>query len=143
MSAEQLFQLLGPVAMIGWIALIVFPGKVWANTIVPFAIAAVLALVYAALVITSLPGSDGSFSSLEGVRKLFEDPWALLAGWTHYLAFDLFIGSWEVRDAQRRGVPHLLVIPALVMTFLLGPAGLLLYLAIRRFAAKRQATTLE
>jgi ABA4-like protein len=56
---------------------------------------------------------------------------ALLAGWTHYLAFDLFIGGWEVRDAQARGIPHLLVVPALVLTFLFGPAGLLLYLAIR------------
>jgi hypothetical protein len=64
------------------------------------------------------------------VRALFENPWLLLAGWTHYLAFDLFIGGWEVRDAQRRGIPHLLVVPALVLTFLFGPAGLLLYLAI-------------
>ena len=65
------------------------------------------------------------------MRALFDNPWALLAGWTHYLAFDLFIGGWEVRDAQRRGIPHLLIVPALVLTFLLGPAGLLLYLAIR------------
>lgn len=53
------------------------------------------------------------------------------AGWTHYLAFDLFIGGWEVRDARQRGIPHLLVVPVLVLTFLVGPAGLLLYLAIR------------
>jgi len=72
-----------------------------------------------------------------GVRMLFDNPWMLLAGWTHYLAFDLFIGGWEVRDAQRRGIPHLLVIPALVLTFLFGPVGLLLYLAIRSFAARR------
>ena len=45
----------------------------------------------------------------------------------HYLAFDLFIGSWEVRDARRHGVPHVLVIPCLLMTFLLGPIGLLAY----------------
>ena len=68
--------------------------------------------------------SEGGFSSLAGVRTLFDNPWALLAGWTHYLAFDLFIGGWEVRDAQRRGIPHLLVVPALVLTFLFGPAGL-------------------
>ena len=64
------------------------------------------------------------------MRTLFENPWLLLAGWAHYLAFDLFIGGWEVRDAQRRGIPHLLVVPALVLTFLFGPAGLLLYLLI-------------
>jgi hypothetical protein len=63
----------------------------------------------------------------------------LLAGWTHYLAFDLFIGGWEVRDAQRRGVPHLFIVPALVLTFLLGPAGLLLYLATRWFASRKRS----
>jgi hypothetical protein len=65
----------------------------------------------------------------------------LLAGWIHYLAFDLFIGSWEVRDAQRLGLNHLLVIPCLALTFLFGPIGLMLYFLIR-LAAKKQ-TVLE
>jgi hypothetical protein len=77
------------------------------------------------------------------VRTLFENPWGLLAGWTHYLAFDLFIGGWEVRDAQRRGIPHLLVVPALVLTFLLGPGGLLLYLAIRSFVPNKMSPANE
>jgi hypothetical protein len=97
----------------------------------------VLGVVYVVLIAVSLPGSDGGFSSLAGVRALFADPRGLLAGWTHYLAFDLFIGGWEVRDAQQRGIRHLLVVPALALTFLFGPAGLLLYLAISRFAALR------
>ena len=95
-----------------------------------------LAVGYVALLAGTLGHSDGGFSSLAAVRALFDNPWALLAGWTHYLAFDLFIGGWEVRDAQRRGIPHLLVVPALVLTFLFGPGGLLLYLAIRSFAPR-------
>jgi hypothetical protein len=91
-----------------------------------------LAVVYIVLIAAALPGSEGGFSSLAGVSALFDNPWLLLAGWTHYLAFDLFVGGWEVRDAQSRGIPHLLVVPALVLTFLFGPAGLLLYLAIRQ-----------
>ena len=55
----------------------------------------------------------------------------LLAGWIHYLCFDLFIGAWEVRDSQANGIPHLVVIPCLIMTFMLGPIGLLFYFAIR------------
>ena len=55
----------------------------------------------------------------------------LLAGWIHYLAFDLFIGGWETRDAVRNGIPHLLVIPCLLLTFMLGPIGLLAYFALR------------
>jgi hypothetical protein len=51
----------------------------------------------------------------------------------HYLAFDLFVGSWEVRDSQRRRMPHLFIIPSLVLTFLLGPVGFLTYCALSRF----------
>jgi hypothetical protein len=102
-----------------------------------------LAVIYVALVAATLGRSEGGFSSLAGVRALFDNPWALLAGWTHYLAFDLFIGGWEVRDAQQRGIPHLLVVPALVLTFLFGPAGLLLYLAIRSFAPDKGVAAKE
>jgi hypothetical protein len=141
MTAEQLFSILNLIAMAGWVILIVLPRKRWASTIVPVAVPGLLAVVYAGLVATSLPGSEGGFSSLAEVSLLFSNPWALLAGWTHYLAFDLFIGGWEVRDAQRRGVPHFFVIPALILTFLLGPAGLLLYLAIRSFAGRKAVAT--
>jgi len=61
----------------------------------------------------------------------------LLAGWVHYLAFDLFVGSWEARDALSHRIPHLAVIPCLLLTFLFGPAGLLLYLLLR-FTLRRQ-----
>jgi hypothetical protein len=76
-------------------------------------------------------GADGGFGSLADVATLFSKQELLLAGWVHYLCFDLFIGAWEVRDSQRHGTPHLLVIPCLLMTFMLGPIGLLFYFAIR------------
>ena len=131
MTPERLFSILNLVAVAGWVPLIFLPKFRWARSIVPIAIPIVLAVVYAAIILTTFGRSDGGFSSLEDVRMLFDNPWALLAGWVHYLAFDLLIGGWEVRDARERGVPHLLVIPALVLTFLFGPAGLLVYLAIR------------
>jgi len=140
MTPESLFSILNPFALAGWLLLIFLPRWRWTATVVPLVAVPLLCAAYAVLVAAALPGSEGGFSSLAGARALFADPWVLLAGWTHYLAFDLFIGSWEVRDAQRRGVPHLLVVPALVLTFLLGPAGLLLYLAIRWFARGSAAT---
>jgi hypothetical protein len=70
-------------------------------------------------------------ATLAEVALLFRNPWMLLAGWTHYLAFDLLVGSWEVRDARPRGLPHLLLLPCLALTFLFGPAGWLLYMALR------------
>ncbi|HEU4588192.1 MAG TPA: ABA4-like family protein [Gemmatimonadales bacterium] len=134
MTPERLFSILNALALAGWLPLVFVPRARWATTVVPVAIPAALALVYVVLVAAALPGSEGGFSSLAAVSTLFENPWALLAGWAHYLAFDLLVGGWEVRDARQRGIPHLLVVPALVLTFLVGPAGWLLYLAIRSFA---------
>jgi hypothetical protein len=71
------------------------------------------------------------------VTALFTNAWLLLAGWLHYLAFDLLIGTWEVRDAQERGIPHALVVPCLFLTFMFGPAGWLLYVTLRSLHAAR------
>ena len=142
MTAEQLFSLLNLMTMAGWLALLFFPRVRWASTLVPVVMPSLLAVIYVVLVVATLARSEGGFSSLAGVRALFDNPWMLLAGWTHYLAFDLFIGGWEVRDAQRHGIPHLLVVPALVLTFLLGPAGLLFYLAIRMKRGEGRASSI-
>ena len=69
------------------------------------------------------------------MRLLLSTPDALLAGWVHYLAFDLFVGSWEAADAPTARVPHWLLLPCLAFTFVAGPFGLLLYLLVK--AARR------
>ena len=137
MTADQLFSVLNLVTMAAWLPLVFLPRVRWTATLLPVVMPSLLAVVYAVLVAATLSQSEGGFSSLAGVRMLFDNPWMLLAGWTHYLAFDLFIGGWEVRDAQRRSVPHLLIVPALVLTFFFGPAGWLLYLATRSFASAK------
>ena len=135
MSAEQIFSTANFVALCGWLLLIVLPGKKWVTHLVSgAAIPAVLAALYIAMIAMNLGGSEGGFSSLQDVALLFRNPWLLLAGWVHYLAFDLLIGSWEVRDARQRGVPHWLVVPCLIPTFLFGPAGWLIYLGVRSTA---------
>jgi hypothetical protein len=133
-TAERLFSILNAIAIAAWLPLVLVPRKRWASTIVPIAMPSLLAVIYVVMVAMTFGRGDGGFSSLAAVKTLFDNPWALLAGWTHYLALDLFIGGWEVRDAQQRGISHLLVVPTLVLTFLFGPAGLVLYLAIRSFA---------
>jgi hypothetical protein len=133
MTAEQLFSILNLIALASWLALLFLPRMRWSATVLPVAVPSLLAIVYVVLLAIALPKSEGGFSSLAAVSTLFDNRLALLAGWTHYLAFDLFIGGWEARDAQSRGIPHWLIAPALVLTFLFGPAGLLLYLAIRWF----------
>jgi hypothetical protein len=68
--------------------------------------------------------------------KLFTVEMALVAAWSHYIVFDLFVGAWEARDAQRVGMNHLLLVPCLVLTLLVGPIGLLAYIMIRGLTGK-------
>ena len=143
MTAEQLFSIFNLIAIAAWLPLVFLPRARWATTVVPVVMPSVLAIIYIGLVMVTLTQSGGGFSSLASVRTLFDNDWGLLAGWTHYLAFDLFVGGWEVRDAQRRGIRHLLIVPALVLTFLFGPGGFLLYLVVRRLVPNRATPTLS
>lgn len=128
MSPEQLFSIANLTAMLGWILLIVLPRWRWtARIVLSGLIPLLLSVVYLVLIVTTFGRIEGGFASLAEVAKLFRNDWALLAGWVHYLAFDLFVGSWEVRDAQRNGVSHWAVILCLLLTFLFGPIGFLLY----------------
>jgi hypothetical protein len=133
-TLETIFSACGALAMLGWAGLVLLPRvpfvvDVLSRLIIP----ALIGVVYLTLMISSthLTPADGGFGSLAGVKALFSVDALLLGGWVHYLAFDLFVGSWEVRDAKRRGVHHLLVIPCLLATFMAGPAGLVLYLLLR------------
>ncbi len=138
MSPEQLFSLCGFLVLPGWLLLVFLPRWKWtARLICPVIIPLVIALLYAWLIATTFGRTPGGFGSLAEVALLFQNPRALLAGWIHYLAFDLFIGSWEVRDAQRNGIHHLLVVPCLVLTFLFGPLGLLLYFVLRAILRRK------
>jgi hypothetical protein len=140
MSPEQVFALANGIALLSWLLLAVLPGRRWVTDIVTGkAVPAVFAVLYIAIVATTLSGAEGSFSTLAGVASLFANPWLLLAGWVHYLAFDLLIGTWEARDARERGVPHLLLIPCLFLTFMLGPAGWLLYMGVREVRSSKTA----
>ena len=133
MSLEQIFDLANGFALLGWLLLAFAPR--WRFThaaVVSGAMTLVLAGLYAALMLRFHGAAEGGFGSLPEVVKLFREPAIVLAGWVHYLAFDLFIGGWELRDAQRRGVPHLLVLPCLGLTLMFGPLGLLVYFGVRR-----------
>ena len=139
MKAEQIFTIANLTAMIGWLLIAIWPRwRVTHFVVLSGGLSLALASVYLVIVVLFFGAAEGGFDSLANVMKLFTNEWAVLAGWIHYLAFDLFIGAWEVRDAERRGVSHLLVIPCLVLTFLLGPIGLLAYSIIRQFSAKTE-----
>jgi len=137
-SPEAVFSMASTAVLPGWLLLAFLPR--WRHTarlVCAVVIPGLLAALYAAIIAARWGGAEGGFSSLADVQKLFADPWLLLAGWIHYLVFDLFIGAWEVRDAGRLGIPHLLVVPCLVLTFLFGPVGLLLYGIVRAVRTRR------
>ena len=132
MNAETIFSACNALALIGWLLLIFFPRWAWTKRLVLSGIIPLLlAAVYLVLIVLYFGRAEGGFGSLAEVSRLFEQPFLLLAGWIHYLAFDLFVGSWETSDAHRLKVPHLIVIPCLVLTFLLGPIGLIAYYVVR------------
>ena len=141
MTLDQTFSFANSLALLGWIALALAPlRRRLADFLAGRAVPVLLGLVYAGLVVRFWTESSGGFGSLEGVAALFGHRGLLLAGWLHYLAFDLFVGAWEVREAERLGLPHAAVLPTLALTFLFGPIGLLAFLALR--ALKRRGVGL-
>lgn len=148
MSDELLFRLANYAVLPAWLLLAVAPRWLWTQRLVHSALyPALLGAAYTAGFLLAGPGSDtasedAGMSSLAGISAAFANPRTLLVGWVHYLVFDLFVGAWQARDAQRRGVPHLLLVPCLLLTLMAGPMGLLLYLALR-FARTRSAMLAE
>jgi len=127
MTPEQVFSLCGTAAMAGWVLLIFAPRRVALLNAVPlWIIPAGLSAVYAALVLSRFSGIGGGFDSLASVAVLFESDWALLAGWVHFLAFDLFVGAVMAARMDRAGVGRLTQAPILGATFMLGPLGFLI-----------------
>jgi hypothetical protein len=133
LSDAVIFQLLNAAVMPGWALLLVAPRWRWtapliSGCLLPF----LLGVTYLVLLATGPRIEGGGFFTLEQVHTLFRSPHVVLVGWAHYLAFDLFVGSWEVRDAQRLGIAHWKVVPCLFFTLMFGPVGLVLYLTLRR-----------
>ncbi len=133
-TPDQLFRIANGVALLAWIALWCSPPAarwtrpVWRITgrAVPLA----LALLYAALLGMYWRG-EGGFGSIEEVHQLFDVPGALVAGWVHYLAFDLFVGTWIAQRGAQLGIGHVWLVPVLVLTFAFGPLGLLAFVLLR------------
>jgi hypothetical protein len=134
MNPETLFSICNFVAMAGWLLLVVAPRWAYTRPVIFSGIILLLAALYILLIISSFGEPEGGgFSSLAQVAKLFENPLALLAGWVHYLAFDLLVGCWMSADARKVRIPHLALVPCLFFTFMFGPFGYLLYRGVRLF----------
>jgi hypothetical protein len=128
--------------LVAWALLAILPRWRFTQWLVhSIALPLALAFLYAYLVSANALFGDGlpadaRLDALPAVLRNFFAPETAVAAFVHLMLFDLFVGAWEVRDAERRRMPHLLVVPCLLLTLLAGPLGLLLYLALRLVARR-------
>lgn len=131
---DRVFNLANTAALLAWVALIFSPGTArWAPAVRRVTdrwLLLLFAALYVAMLATHWRG-QGGFGSLAEVQALFAVPGALVAGWAHYLAFDLFVGSWIAERAAALKLHHALLVPVLLLTFMFGPAGLLAFVLLR------------
>lgn len=136
LSPDTVFSACNTLALLGWIALgaslFVTRARVWIWRSTGLALPALFAVAYIGALATGLAaGGGGGFGSIAEVRTLFANDHALTAGWVHYLAFDLIVGTLIARDATRAAIHPALTLPVLGLTFLFGPAGMLAYFVVR------------
>jgi hypothetical protein len=134
MNQETIFSIANMLVLPQWLLMVFAPNLGVTQWLIrSFLIPLILAVLYAFYIFSGMSNLDFSaFSTLHGVMNLFTVKEAVLAGWIHYLCFDLITGSWILSDSQKHGVRHLLVIPCLFFCFMLGPIGILIYLIIRK-----------
>ncbi|MDQ3078878.1 MAG: ABA4-like family protein [Pseudomonadota bacterium] len=150
MNWTFLFGFINVLALIGWAMLALLPRGPKLMSTIMYGCIAILSLVY--LVIFALlfgklidPGAvagasgQGDFRSIAGIRGLFASDGGIVLGWTHYLAFDLFVGLWIARDADNKGFSRLVQLPFLFATLMAGPVGLFAWLVTREARARRAA----
>lgn len=128
MNADDLFGLASAAVLPGWVILIFAPRRKWVwldripAVILPFALSA----LYAGLVLAHFSAAGGGFGSIADVRALFASDYGLLAGWVHYLAFDLMVGALMATKMDQIGLSRLSQAPLLALVFLFGPLGVFL-----------------
>ena len=131
-TVDALFSFSSQLAMFGWVVLIFFPRKLQLLNMLPkYIIPSLLSLTYAVLIMLYFFNTPGGFSTFQAVKTLFQTDSLLLAGWLHFLAFDLFIGAWIANKADSLGMSRLFQVPILFATFMLGPLGFIIFIGIR------------
>ena len=127
-----------------WLILIVFPqshlSRIFVTSIFPFFILSgvyIFVLYKSYLIGYDFDGNFSLYLGLSELSRLFEDHLYIMIFWTHFIAINLFIGGWIVKDSQKFSINKVLMAVPLIMTYLIGPIGLLLYWIIRIFYAKR------
>ncbi len=146
---EPAFLFANAWALVMWGVLIVFPRTAFGQAAIFYGGIGLLCFGYVLLLglllggaVDPLPsGADEpvAFTSIAGVRALFASDGGVTIGWIHYLALDLFAGLWIAKDADAKGFSRIVQSPVLLLTFMAGPAGVLLWFVIRERRARSSA----
>jgi hypothetical protein len=120
-----------------WALLVVAPRWKWTRVIAAYIVPILLSLVWIGLMAMHYAPANGGFATLDQLATLVADPWLLTAGWIHAVMLDVFVAAWAVRDAQRLGIAHAFVVPCIILMFLAGPLGLLVYFGVRVAIVRR------
>lgn len=134
MSAFGLFSLFNVAALAGWITLatsVVLNSTTLRDRVAGQWLPMFFSMAYASLILLFFWDTPGGFNSLADVQLLFTSPWVALAGWLHYLAFDLWMGARIARETAGLNLPRWPLIILLPLTFLFGPAGYLAFETIK------------
>ena len=139
MTPAEVFSIANLMAMPMWILMIVLPKWKITRFLIDFKIIPLLlSLLYVIYIILAMRISGGmDFGNLSSVMTLFTEENAVLAGWVHYLAFDLLVGMWMLDQNRNLGIHPLLMAPCLFGTFMLGPVGFLLFMVLRTTKLKK------
>ena len=134
LSYDMISSIASNLAILGWIGIVLLPkSDLVVKVIARLAIPGLMAVLYITLLAThwgDVP-EGGGLGSINEMQLFFSVDGLMVVGWMHFMAWDLFVGTWQVEDSQRHGIHHLMILPALAATFLVGPVGLLVYLGIR------------
>lgn len=138
MTPSEVFKIVGMLTMPMWVLLILLPKWKVTRFLIDYKIIPIiLSVIYAIYIIQALiVGGMMDFGSLKSVMQLFTVENAVLAGWVHYLAFDLLIGMWIVNQNITLKIHPIILAPCLLGTFLFGPLGFLVFMIIRTITLK-------
>ena len=127
-----------------WIMLIIIPNsritQILINSVI---IPLILSIAYVYVIYQSIL-LDESFidifklyMNLDNLYTVFATESFLLAFWLHFIALNLFLGSWVSRDAYKYNMPKKLSFLPLMLIYFTGPLGLVIYWMFRIFYSKR------
>jgi len=141
MSPDAIFPYANMAAMAGWVVLILVPRRFsWALMVPALGVPVVLSVLYSGLVLAYFfQVEGGGYGTLSEVMALFDSREVALAGWVHYLAFDLLIGAALARQMDGQRVHRLVQAPVLLAVFMFGPLGWLMGTAFCALRARQGA----